>query len=202
MLRARTLVCFVAIGLCSVARASLDLTPTLREYVSAGVTNRELLFKDNGREISYAPPPQWTWRGSSNALVLMPPVSQAEAVIEQKPLTASRPMGASQTGEILERAIQSLPEGSTNVVVVEQQENPVILGGNSTLGVILSYEAFGQAFTKSFVFLRLPESELVFRCTARKSEFDALQKSFRASLFSWQWNETKMRDSTTSAPKI
>ncbi len=193
MITIARLLTLAALSLCLTAHAAVELSPTLHEYVAEGIRNRELIFSDKTkdeqqRKVSYTPPAQWSWRGSPALLLLTPPnVAQAEARIEQAALPAPRAFDEPYARELVEGVIGSVPTGSQNVVVVEQQENPVLIGGQSTFGVLLSYDFYGQSFRKSVVFLNLPDSQLVFRFTARKENFAALEKEFRGSLFTWQW---------------
>jgi hypothetical protein len=181
-------VCFLAVALSSGAYANFDLTPTPHEFVSEGINYRELLFKHDKKQVSYIPPDRWSWRGGSNRLVLTPPGQiQAEASIEHASLAAPRPLDAGCTQELVQRALHSVPPQSQNVTIVQQLDSPVIMNGNPTLEVIVSYENFGQLFHKSTLFLHLPDAEVVFRLTARKSDFESLHNTFRKSLISWQW---------------
>ena len=189
----RSYICLFLLMLGATAHAAVDLTPTPHEYVASGIKNRELLFADRTkdqqqRQVSYTPPAKWSWRYSATALIMIPPdVSQAEAAIEPTQVTTPREFDDAYVRELVEIAVQSLPPGSQNVTVVEQQKNPVLMGGNATFRVVVSYETYGHAFKKSMTFLNLPDCQLAFRLIARKDIFDGLDKEFRGSLFSWQW---------------
>lgn len=172
------------------ARADLDLTPTLHEFVNEGFKYRQLLFRDseNEEQVKYIVPDRWSWRGTATSLVLTPPdKAQAEADIERAPLSIPRPLDEACVKELAQRALRSVPAESQNVSIVQQQENPVVIDGNPTVEIVLSYEAYGEAFRKSLLFLHLPDSELVFKLTARNADFEALHNVFCRSLFSWQW---------------
>jgi hypothetical protein len=172
----------------STARADLDLTPTLHEFTREGFKYRELLFKDNEKQVRYILPDRWSWRGTASSLVLTPPgKAQAEANIETAPLPIPRPFDEACVKELVQRAESSVPAESENVTIVQQEKNTVSINGNPTLEVILAYEAYGEAFRKSVLFLHLPDTELVFKLTAPKSDFEALHDTFCRSLFSWQW---------------
>jgi hypothetical protein len=172
----------------STARAGLDLTPTLHEFSNEGFKYRELLFKDEKKQVKYILPDRWSWRGTASSLVLTPPdKAQAEANIETAPLPNPRPFDEACVKELTQRALHSVPAESQNVTIVQQQENPVPINGNPTLEIILSYEVYGEAFAKSVLFLHLPDTELVFKLTARKADFESLHTTFCRSLFSWQW---------------
>ena len=180
--------CALALALCPTAKADFDLTPTPHEYVGEGIKYQELLFKHDKRQVSYMPPARWSWRSAAGLLVLTPPdKTQAEAAIAQAPLLAPQTLDEACMKELVQRALQSVPPGIQNVKVVQQEQNPIPINGNPTWEIVISYEAYGQLFQKSMLFLHLPDTELVFRLTARETDFAALHNAFRKSLYSWQW---------------
>jgi hypothetical protein len=71
--------------------------------------------------------------------------------------------------------------------VLGTEENAVILGGNSGFEVLVSYSALGQTFQRSTVFLNAPGTQLIFRFTAPKADYDRLHSAFRRAVLSWQW---------------
>jgi hypothetical protein len=71
--------------------------------------------------------------------------------------------------------------------VEEEIANPVLLGGNASYEVIVSYQSMGEKFFKSTLFVNLRDTQLVFRLTARKDDFQALHREFKVSILSWHW---------------
>jgi hypothetical protein len=73
--------------------------------------------------------------------------------------------------------------------VASQQENPVIINGNLSYEFVVSYQALGKTFLRSVIVVACPNAQLVFRFTAPKSDFENLNRSFRQSIYTWQWTE-------------
>ena len=62
---------------------------------------------------------------------------------------------------------------------------------NPSVQFVISYVTLGQTFQRSVIFINTPDTQLVFRLTAPKADFNALDDVFRRSISSWQWTETK-----------
>jgi hypothetical protein len=168
--------------------AALDLTPTVSEYVAEGITFRQLTFQDEKREAVYEPPRQWNCRGSGGSLQLTPPhADRADAVIQAVEMNAPQKWDDKAIQALKEQFLQGLPPGSQAVSVVSEEQNAVSIENNPSYAVTVSYEALGETFIRSAVFVNLPQVQLTFRLTARKIEFGALQQQFRSSILSWHW---------------
>jgi hypothetical protein len=167
---------------------ALDLTPVVSEYVAEGITFRQLTFKDGKRQVIYEPPRQWVCRGSVGSLQLTPAkTDRADAVIEAVELKAPQKLDDRTTSALREQFLKSLPPGSQGVTVVSEEQNPVSLENGASYAVTVAYQALGETFLRSVVFVNLPEMQLSFRLTARKADFETIQKQFRSSIFSWHW---------------
>jgi hypothetical protein len=55
--------------------------------------------------------------------------------------------------------------------------------------IVISYMALGRIFERAVIFVQADDTQLGFRLTAPKEEFDALSQLFRASIGSWQWRQ-------------
>jgi hypothetical protein len=167
---------------------ALDLTPVVSEYVAEGITFRQLTFRDGKRQAAYEPPRQWTCRGSVSGLQLTPAkTDRADAVIEAVELKAPQKLDDKATGALREQVLKSLPPASQGVTLVSEEQNPVSLENGASYAVTVAYKALGETFLRSVVFVNLPEMQLSFRLTARKADFETIQKQFRSSIFSWHW---------------
>jgi len=174
----------------SLAAMDLDLTPTMSEYVAEGITFRQLTFKDGKRNVVYEPPRQWTCRGSGNSLQLTPAkTDRADAVIQAVDLKAPHALDNNAIDALREQFLKSLPPGSQGVVLVSEEQNPVSLENGASYAVTVAYQALGETFMRSTVFVNLPETQLSFRLTTRKADFETMQKQFRSSILSWHWIE-------------
>jgi hypothetical protein len=176
--------------------SALDLTPTVSEYTAEGITFRQLNFQDGRRKAVYEPPRLWICHGGGTSLQLVPPkVDRADAIIQVVDVTATSTLDEKVVAGLKEQALRSLPPGSQTVTVLSEEQNPVSLEGKPSYGVTLSYSALGETFVRSIVFINLSEMQLSFRITARQADFEAVQRPFRSSIFSWHWV-----DQSTSAP--
>src|SRR5205823_13766064 len=86
-----------------------------------------------------------------------------------------------------QQVIASLPVGSQFAKVDEEIANPVLVAGNASFEVTVSYQSTGEKFFRSALFVNLRDTQLVFRLTARKDDFQALHREFKVSILSWHW---------------
>jgi len=182
----RSTIAIVIATAVSGASAGIDLTPAVGEYVAEGVKFQQLTFQYNKQRIEYEPPRAWISDGSSTVLHLKPPQkSFAEGVIEAEPLSKPQILDENVQKTLEQKLIANLPAGSQLVKVEQELESPLLLNGNRTFEVVVSYQLMGEKFIRSALFANLPDVQLTFRFTARKSDFDALHREFRASILSW-----------------
>jgi hypothetical protein len=175
---------------------ALDLAPTVSEYTAEGITFRQLNFQDGERKAVYEPPRLWSCRGSASSVQLTPPkVDRADAIIQVVEAKAAPKLDEKAIGALKEQSLRSLPPGSQAVTVLNEEQNPVSLENSASYAVTLSYQALGETFVRSIVFISLPETQLSFRITARKADFDAVQRPFRSSIFSWHWVDASLAKS-------
>lgn len=180
----------LVIGLISIAstQAGIDFTPTISERELAGIKFKQLNFKHNGRVVTYEQPKGWKYSGGGNSLKLNPPdVAQADAEIDQVRLEAPQKLDEETVKALQAQVLASVPKDSQNVTLVSEEKNPFRINQHETYAITISYVAFGQEFQRWVLFLNLPDTQVRFRFTARKADFDKGQKAFRASLFSWKW---------------
>lgn len=168
------------------ANAGIDFSPAVTEYVAEGVKFQQLTFQYNKQRIEYEPPHAWIFDGGSTALHLKPPQkSFAEGLIEAEPLSKPQPLDENVRKSLEEKLVANLPSGSQLVKIEQEIESPLLLNGNRTFEVILSYQLMGEKFCRSALFAMLPDVQLTFRFTARKDDFEPLHREFRASILSW-----------------
>jgi hypothetical protein len=65
------------------------------------------------------------------------------------------------------------------------------MGQSPSLEVVISYNALGRSFRRNVIYVHTPDTQLVFRFTAPKSDFAGLNQAFRQSVNSWQSTENK-----------
>lgn len=171
--------------------AGIDLTPLVSEYTNSGATIQQLTFKHDNAKIDYEPPQRWRFRADSKQqLRLTPPEKDfAEAVIDTVPLQSRQPLDDKAIKALKEQFVANVPPGSQFVKVEQELENPLLIDGNRTFQVTVSYQLMGKKFLRSALFVNLPDTQLVFRLTARKDDFEPLQREFRRSISSWHWSQ-------------
>jgi hypothetical protein len=169
-------------------RAGINLTPLVTDYVAEGIKIQQLTFNDDKRRVEYEPPKGWNFDGSPNQLHFRPTGKNfAEAFITVLPLAKPQPLDDNAVKAIEQQVIAALPAGSQFAKVEDEVANAVLLGGNAGYEVTVSYQMLGEKFFTSELFVNLPDTQLVFRLTARKDDFQALHREFKGSIFSWHW---------------
>jgi hypothetical protein len=172
------------------ARAGVDLTPSVNDYVSEGMKYQKLIFRDDKRSVEYNPPASWSYVGSAARLRLTPPKKNfAEATIEAISLEKPRALDQTAVKAAEERLIAELPPGSQFAKVEQDIENSVPVNGGPSFEIVISYQAMGEKLFKSIVLANVRNTQLVFRLTARKDDFETLHRDFKSSIFSWHWVE-------------
>jgi hypothetical protein len=180
------------IGFSITAKGGLDLSPAPSQFDGQGITYTELLFKDDKRQVKYVPPQNWTYRGSSAQLHLGPPQSfvRADAVVDTVPLVAPQPLDEKAIEVLRQQFLSTLPPGAQSVKILSEENGPLLLGGNiPTYEFTASYQIMGETFARGTLIANLPDTQLRFKLTALKKDFDILHRMFRSSLISWQWIE-------------
>lgn len=169
------------------ARADLQLKPQTGEYELDGVTFHRVIFTDGERRITYTPPVGWEYSGTSDRFTLHPKLkSEAEAAIIRTGLTNPTPFDDETMKRLTEDAWSSLPSGASQVEIVAQEKNPLIIEQKETFLVVINYNFVGQPQTRSVMFLNRGKEQLRFQLTCRRGDFKELQKTFLGSHYSWQ----------------
>jgi len=186
----RAFVLPAVLAVITTSNAAIDFTPTVNRYQSEGAEYSSVSFKDDKRSVSIVLPRLWSCRGDSSRLQVTPPDQNfAEGVLQSAPTK-----GVLQFDEVAVKALEQqvlagLPAGSQGATVVSRQENIILLYQNLSYQFVVSYQALGQIFYRSVIFVNCPDQQLVFRFSAPKAVFDNLNRSFRQSLYSWTWAE-------------
>ena len=169
-------------------RGGIDLTPSVNEYVAQGIKVQQLTFKEDKGQIEYEPPSGWKFDGGPNQLHLVPPQKNfAEAVVAVAQLNKPQSLDENTIKLLEQQFVANLPAGSQFVKIEQEVPNSVLLDGNASFEVTVSYQSTGEKFLRSALFVNLRDTQLVFRLTARKDDFQALHREFKASIFSWHW---------------
>src|SRR5205085_8007029 len=183
----------------TVGRGALDLSPTITEYSAEGIKYHQLVFHDDKQRVEYEPPPAWKFEGGSNQLRLIPPQKFAEAMISVTPLNKPQAFDENTIKLLQEQLVGALPVGSQFAKIEASTANSVLVAGNETLEITVSYQWMGEKFVKSALFANLKNAQLVFRLTAKKNDFASLARDLKTSIFSWHWVVEKSTDATAPA---
>jgi hypothetical protein len=169
------------------AHADLKLAPEVAEYELDGAKMKHLVFMDGLQRVTYTPPAGWDYQGNSNLFVLRPPHSaRSEATIRQVNLARPESFDSETTKRLTNEVLTSAPKGSTNVGIVSQEMNPLMIERKETFLVIIKYDSYGESYRRSVMFLNRGTEQMRFQLTAPQSNFPELQKAFQVSHFTWQ----------------
>jgi hypothetical protein len=131
-------------------------------------------------------PPHWSCHGGGDRLVFVPAAASfAEASIQAVDLPGPQPLDEAAIAALVRQALADAPPASQAVTLVEQVENPIILEGNLSVGITISYQTLGRTFRRSTIVVNCPQRRLILRFTAPEKEFDALNTQFRRAVTSW-----------------
>jgi hypothetical protein len=181
------------------ANAGIDLTPSLKEYVSEGIKYQKLVFRDDKRSVEYYLPPGWRFGGDAHRVYLTPPKKNfAEAVIEAVTLEKPQPLDEKAVKAIEQQLIAEMPPNSQFAKVEQEIENSVPVNGGPSFEIVISYQAMGEKFLRSAIFANVRDTQLVFHISARKDDFEALHRDFKASIFSLHWVEPETAHSAVT----
>jgi len=173
--------------LVGIARADLQFTPKIVEYDLDGVKFKHLAFSDGAKEITYSSPRGWGYSGNANQLTLHPPnKSQAEATISKVPLSQPANFDDETLKKLVDEALASVPKGSTDIQLTSQEKNPLMIQRKETLLLTLTYNFYGQSYSRSILFLNRGKEQIRFQLTCHQADFNELQKAFLGSQYSWQ----------------
>ena len=188
LLRSTITTCCLAFAL--VAKGAIDLTPETSEYTAEGRKFQQFTFHENKQRIEYEPPQGWSFDGGGGELRLKPPKKNfAEAVIAAAQLAKPQPLDENVRASLKANFVANLPAGSQVVKLEQEIESPLLLNGNPTFEITVSYQLMGEKFVQSGLFANVRDTQLTFRVSARKDDFERLHQEFRTSILSWHWIE-------------
>jgi hypothetical protein len=187
-LRQTLLALFLGAQLVTAGNA-IEFSADLKEFTGEGVIYRRLTFRDDQRTISYLPPPGWNCSLIGKNLHLRPVDKNfAAAEIESVALDKPTVLDDSAIAAGTERVLNTLPPGSQPATLIKQETNPLPFNNSTSYEVVISYKASGDTFQRGVLFVNTPASQLIFKLTAKKADFDALYRAFRTSIATWEWH--------------
>ena len=196
----RKLLLVATIAFSVTANAAIDFTPVVEEYTSQGFVYRKVTLRGERGVIRFVPPLGWNVRGTKELLQLYPPnQTLAEATMSARTVSAPISFDAAMIETLEQQALGTAPPTSQAARVVKHELNPIPMGANPSLEIIISYSALGRIFQKSVIIVQVGDQQLVFRLSAPKEHFDALDQAFRRSIGSWQWIEPAASSATVAS---
>lgn len=167
--------------------AELDLTPHETEYEGDGLRFKHLAFRDNDKQVTYAPPAGWDYAGNPNRLVLHPPGNaHAEATISISTLERAQDFNESTLKKLTDEVLVSALTNGTDITLLTQQRNPLLINRKETFLVCVKYKVGREDYICSVIFLNRGREQLRSQLICRELDFKDLQRTFLGSQFSWQ----------------
>ncbi|HEY6122663.1 MAG TPA: hypothetical protein VIV66_22095 [Pyrinomonadaceae bacterium] len=177
----------ILISLAIFARADLRLAPQLEHYELDGVKLEQLVFTDGQRRITYTPPRNWKYSNDGNRFLLHPASNlAAEAVISATKIPNAEVFDEATIKQLCDEVLASVPRGATNVAIVSQQLNPLVIERKETFLVVVNYDYCSYPYARSIMFLNRQNEQVRFQLTCYRNAFRDLQKAFQNSHYSWQ----------------
>jgi len=196
----RRLLLVATIAFSVTANAAIDFTPMVEEYTSQGFVYRKVTLKGEKGVIRFVSPLGWNVRGTKDLLQLYPPnQTLADASMSARTVSGPASFDAAMIDTLEQQVLGTAPPTSQAVRVVKHELNPIPMGANPSLEIIISYNALGRIFRKSVIIVHDGDQQLVFRLSAPQESFDALNQAFRRSIGSWQWIEPAASAATVAS---
>jgi len=187
-MRALLAVAFSGSALLTCSAGPIDFTPMSGERVLEKVAFRQLIFHQDGHTITYEQPRNWACSGNASQLNLTPDVSQAQATIGQVALPEEQSFDEATVAALRQVVIASVPADAKNAQVVAEEQSPVVINRRPSYAITVSYRYYDQDYAVSMLFANLGKTQVRARLVALKSDFEALQRLLRGSLFSLRWH--------------
>jgi hypothetical protein len=89
--------------------------------------------------------------------------------------------------KLREETVRGLPKNSTQIQVLSEVTNALLINGHKTYEVTIAYMCYGQRYQTSVLFGNLDRQQLRCRVLANASDFDKVHRTFCDSLCSLQW---------------
>lgn len=180
----------IVLGASSLPVAALDFTPQEGSRDMEGNRIPVVEFADGKRRVTWKPPAGWLFFGETSSLRLSSPdFSRASVDIAVLPGEKPGPLSDEDRKSLREKTIAEPPEAASDVRVLREAENPIILDQHGSFEVTVGYEFAGQNFEQSRIRLPLPNETLEVVITAPARDFQKFRGDFLRSMYSWTWSE-------------
>jgi hypothetical protein len=179
----------VSLSAAPLLRADLDLTPTTATRHLDGFSFPELIFSDGAQQVSYEFPRGWSYSIINTKEIRFhpPKLAQAQATIEAVPLLEKFAFDEKSIKKLREATVRGLPKNSTQIQVLSEVTDALLINGHKTYELTIAYVCYGQRYRTSVLFANLDRQQLRCRVLAHAPEFESVHRAFCDSLCSLQW---------------
>jgi hypothetical protein len=135
-------------------------------------------------EIRYVPPRNWTISGTR---FIPPGKLEADAFVNVVPISAPAEWTPDRMKAVSSAILSQMSaKGASNITILSQDVLQNQIPRQTTYELCFSYTYYGQAYTKSIVFVELGKLQLQFNFGCLKDDFATLHTAFARSLRSVQ----------------
>jgi len=187
--RIKYLLLLVSLSAAPALRADLDLTPATATRHLESFSFPELIFSDGAQQVSYESPHGWSYStiGPKEIRFHPPQLAQAQAGMEALSLAEEFAFDEKSIKKLREETIRALPKNSTQVQILSEVTNTLLINGHKTYEITIAYMCYGERYQTSVLFADLGHQQLRCRVLARASDFEKVHRAFADSLCSLQW---------------
>ena len=80
--------------------------------------------------------------------------------------------------KLTDEIVASAPPGRTDVTVVSQEKNPLMIERKETYLVVIAYKFYGGNYKRSVMFLNRGKEQLRFEFVSLERDFPELERAF------------------------
>jgi hypothetical protein len=183
----KSLILSVVLAACAATGvAGVNFIPIPRSTVSDGLTTNYVVFKNDGKEICYTPPKDWSYNGSPDGFSLRSNgINPAVVTMESIPLEKPVVFDEAQIKRLTEEVLASIPNGSGKATALSPARRPVNICGKDNVEIIITYSVYGRPMKMSVFFVNHTEELLRFKLISDKANFAGAHEQFSDSLATW-----------------
>ena len=173
---------------CAVPAFGLDFQLHTVSLSEDGFVHRHSCFKyDERSNVLIDLPPGWNTTADAGSITSSPPNAiNTFILLQRSPLTPGTPFRDSTLDTYRQRALASVPPGSSNIRVVKETPNPLPIFGWQDFEFEMSYDLAGTTFHRSVLFINLDtRQQILTAVVAEASAFDKIHAAAMDVLRSW-----------------
>ncbi len=181
-MRRCTLALLILLGVFLSEAAAINLTPLRLVVSDDGPPRIRYFFQDSDKRLAFRIDSKMAVSGSSEAALFRfedAPTAAARISKSSSPATVPFDEKGIPVYEALARTV--LPAEASDVLLVEQVPDAIMINGWKSTQFTFTYQFFGLSYRRSITFVNFSESEqLVFDVSARESDYGRIYaRSYR-----------------------